>query len=151
MVPSVSSAKRIVMINNISKTNGATATGYVDTKGFDFCSISVILPTSDAVTNKPATLRITEYDGTQPTSPTNYATITGFVSGTDYTIPNCITAATSITAPYAVFNVDLRPRKRYLTVEVSPLTTQIITAEAVLTRAELTPTTTLQASVVVNG
>jgi hypothetical protein len=151
MVPTITNAKRVIMINNTSKTNGATATGYVDTAGYDYCSISVILPTSDAVTDKPGTLRITEYDGTQPTSPTNYATVSGFVSGTDYTIPNAISAATSITQPFAVFNVDCRARKRYIGIEVSPTTTQIITAEAILTRAEQTPATTSMGTLVVNG
>ena len=150
MIPN-QNAKRIVLINNSSITNGATATGYVDTIGHSQLSISVILPTSNVVSNKPGTLRITEYDGTQPTSPTNYATISGYVSGTDYTIPNAITAATSITVPFAVFNVDLRGRKRYIGLEVSPTTTQIITAEAVLLRSQQTPAASLNGTVVVNG
>lgn len=151
MVPEISNAKRVLLINNTSTTNGATAAGFVDVSGYDYCSISVTLPTSDAVTDKPATLRILETDATQPTASTNYATITGAVSGTDYTIPAAITSATSITLPFAVFNIDTRPRKRYIRLEVSPTTTQIITAEAILTRAEQTPVPTVaNATVVIN-
>lgn len=131
-----------------STTNGATATGNIDTLGFDYCRISVLLPTSDAVTDKPATLKISESDDTVVT---NFATVSGFLGGTDFTNPNAISSATSITQPYAVLNVDCRPRKRYLKVSVSPTTTQVIVVMAELSRAEVTPATTDQALVVVGG
>lgn len=154
MVPVSSNAKRVIMINNASTTNAGTAAGYVDTAGFDYLTISVLLPTADVVSNAPSVLRILESDlTTSPTAPTNYATISGFVSGTDYTIPTTfLTAATQITMPWSVFNVDLRARKRFIRLEVSPRTTQIVTAEAELSRAEVTPTPTSSvASVVING
>ena len=152
MVPSISNGKRVILVNNVSTTAAATAAGYVDTLGYDFVTIDVILPTADVVSNKPTVLRILETDATQPTASTNYATISGFVSGTDYTIPNAITSATSISLPFAVFNVDTRARKRYIRCEVSPATTQVVTIEATLTRAEQTPVNTSSiATVVVNG
>lgn len=152
MVPSISNAKNVLMVNQASTTNGGTAAGFVDCIGFDYLTIGVIMTTSDAVTDKPSVLRILESDlTTSPTAPTNYATVTGFVSGTDYTIPAAISSATSITQPFAIFNADLRPRKRYIRVEVSPTTTQSVTVLAQLTRAETTPLTTAQATLVVNG
>jgi hypothetical protein len=153
MVPPTANAKRVILINNSSTTNAATAAGYADCLGHDYLSISVLLPTADVVSNSPSVLRILESDlTTSPTAPTNYATISGFVSGTDYTIPAAITAATSITLPFAVFNLDLRARKRFIRLEVSPRTTQIVTAEAVLTRSEQTPVpTSSSATLTVNG
>lgn len=152
MVPSIQNAARVILINNVSTTNAGTAAGFVDTLNYDYLSIAVTLPTADVVSDTPSVLRILETDATQPSAATNYATITGFVSGTDYTIPNAITSATSITLPFAVFNVDLIARKRYIRLEVSPRTTQIITAEAVLTRAAQTPIPTVSsATLFING
>jgi len=151
MVPEIANATRTLIINNVSTTNGGTAAGYVDTLGADYVSISVHLPTADVVSNTPSVLRILESDATQPTAPTNYATFSGFVSGTDYTIPNAITAATSITKPFAVFNLRTNARKRYIRLEVSPRTTQIVTADAVVLRQQATPSTSAGATLVVNG
>lgn len=149
MIPQHANAKRIILINNSSTTNAATAAGFVDCAGYDHLTISVTLPTADVVSNAPSVLRIMESDlTTSPTAPTNYATISGYVAGTDYTIPNAITSATSITAPFALFDVPLKARKRFIRLEVSPRTTQIVTAEAILTEAEQTPANSLQATVV---
>ena len=145
---------RKLMVYTTSVTNGATAAGFVDTSGYDYAVISVYMTTADAVSNKPATLRILEMDNTlagNSTQATFYATISGFVSGTDYTIPNAITAATSITQPFATFAVDCKNRKRYIRVEVSPVTTQIISAVADLGRAEQSPAFTSLATVTCVG
>jgi len=145
------SVKRVLLAEPKSYTNAATAAGYIDTKDFDYAVISVQMATADAVSNKPSVLRILETDATQPTAATNYATISGFVSGTDYTIPNAISAATSITQPFAVFNIDTRTRKRYIRCEVSPVTTQVIAMEAQLFRSTGLPAATSQGTVVVIG
>jgi uncharacterized protein (DUF1778 family) len=131
-----------------SVTNAGTASGNVDRLGFDYVRISVLLPTADVVSNKPTVLKISESDDTVVT---NFANVSGFVGGTDFTIPNAITSATSITQPYAIFNVDCRGRKRYLKISVSPATTQVVNAVAELGRARVTPLTTDQATVVVGG
>lgn len=148
MVPSIAQAKKVLPIFQSSTTAAATASGNIDTLGFDFVSIDVLLPTADVVSNKPTVLKLSESDDTVVT---NFANVSGFVGGTDFTIPNAITSATSISIPYAVLNVDLRARKRYLKVSVSPATTQVVTAVASLTRAEQTPAATAIGTVVVNG
>jgi len=145
------SVKRVVLAAPASYTNGATAAGYIDTLGHDYAVISVQMSAADVVSNKPSVLRILETDATQPTASTNYATITGFVSGTDYTIPSAITAATSISQPFAVFNIDCRNRKRYIRCEVSPQTTQVVALSAELGRSETLPAATSQGTVVVIG
>jgi hypothetical protein len=148
MVPQISNAKKVLPIFQSSTTAGATASGNVDRLGYDFVTIDVLLPTADAVSNKPTVLKLSESDDTVVT---NFANVSGFVGGTDFTIPNAITAATSISQPYATLNVDCRGRKRYLKLSVSPQTTQVVTAVAHLTRAKVMPSTSSQATVVVNG
>ena len=133
-----------------STTAAATASGNIDRLGYDYVSIAVLLPTDDVVSNKPTVLKISESDDTVVT---NFASVSGFVGGTDFTIPNAITSATSVTAPYAVLNVDCKARKRYLKVSVSPATTQVVNVVATLSKAKQLPTTTTlqNALVVVNG
>lgn len=130
-----------------SITAGATATGNIDTLGFDLCRISVLLPTADVVSNKPSTLKVSESDDTVVT---NFTDVVGLRSGTDFTLPNCITAATSITQPYAVLTVNCQARKRYLKVSVAAQVAQVVNVIAELQRPEVSPLTTDQATVVVN-
>jgi len=142
-----------VILKQESATNGATLTSVqVDTLGYDYCKITLVGTTSNNATNKPATLRVTESDDTVLT---NFAAVTALVGGGTggFTIPNSPTATT--TAPYAVFNIDTRYRKRYLTLEVSPVTTQTFMALAQLSRAGQVPSgtaaTSENAAVIVYG
>ncbi len=142
--------KYVLPIAVSSTTNGATATGNIDRLGYDYCRISVISD-SAVVSNLPTTLKVSECDTTVVS---NFVDITAFVGGGTggFTIPALPTAATSITKPWAVFNIDCRPRKRYLKVSITPITTNILTVQAELSRAETTPSTTNQATgVVVSG
>jgi len=137
--------KNTVIINQSSTTNAATASGNVDTKGYDFVSIDVLMATSNAVTNNPTVLKLSESDDTVVT---NFADITAFVGDGSggFTIPNAETAATN--EPYKIkFNVDLAARKRYLKVSISPLTTQVITSMANLSKAEESPVSATNANV----
>lgn len=148
MVPSIANSKKVLPIFQSSTTAAATASGNIDRLGYDYVSIDVLLPTADVVSNKPTVLKISESDDTVVT---NFANVSGFVGGTDFALPNAVTAATSITTPYATLNIDCRARKRYLKLSVSPATTQVVNAVATLTRAEVTPATSSTALVVVNG
>lgn len=125
--------KQVIAINQASTTNAATASGNIDTLGFDFVTIDVITTTSNAVTNNPSVLKISESDDTVVT---NFADVSGLVGDTDFTIPNSVTQG-----DWGVkFNVDCRGRKRYLKVSVSPVTTQTITAVANLFNGDEGPT-----------
>lgn len=150
MVPDITNAKHVLPIPFTSTTAAGTATGNIDTLGYDYLTVNVLLPTADVVSNKPTVLKLSECDTTVVSS---FADITAFVGGGTggFTIPNAITAASSISLPYAVFNVDCRARLRYIKVSVSPATTQVVTVLGQLTRAEQTPTTTGQGTVVVNS
>lgn len=126
--------KTVVAINQASTTNGATATGNIDTLGFGFARVDVHMTTSNDATNNPSVLKISESDDTVVT---NFADITEAVGdGTGgFTIPAAVTAGSWTTA----FDIDLRGRKRYLKVSVTPLTTQNICAVAHLSRGKSSP------------
>jgi hypothetical protein len=128
--------KTVIAIIPISKTNAATATGeLIDTKGYDFCSIGIGASTADVVSNAPTVLKIEEGDTTS-----SFATFTGAVSGTDYTIATNAYTSTTNQNVWA-FHVDCRARKRYLRVSFSPATTMVIGGVAMLHRGEQAPAT----------
>ena len=113
-----------IAINQASTTNAATASGYVDTLGSDFCTIDVITTTSNNTTNNPSVLKITEGDTTVISSASAIAIFEGDNTTSGWTIPAAVTSG-----DWGVkYNIDLRGRKRYLFVSVSPVTTQTITA-----------------------
>ena len=116
--------KSVIAIVPISKTNGATATGEpIDTKGYDFAAISIFASTADVVSNTLSVLKIEEGDTTS-----SYATFSGAVSGTDYTIATnaYTTFGAGVNQNVWTFFVDCRARKRYLRVSASPQTTMVI-------------------------
>jgi hypothetical protein len=132
--------KTIVAVNAVSKTNGATASGLIDTLGYDWCTIDIIAATADVVSNKPTVCKLQEADTTDAT---NLVDITAFSTPT---IPNANTAATAVLQNNYKFNVDCRARKRYLSPTYSPQTTQVITIVANLGRGESSPTTAAKAN-----
>lgn len=137
MVPA---PKRVIAITPVSKTNGATATGeFIDTKGFDYATISVFASAADVVSNTLSVLKIEEGDTTS-----SVATFAGAVQNTDFTVA---TNAYTNTAGQNLwtYGVDLRGRKRYLRVSASPQTTMIIAGHAELHRGEVMPVTASQA------
>ena len=121
----------------------------LDTRGYDYATFIVIGTTSNTATNNPSTLSVTEGDTTS--SMAAIATLTGDNTTSGFTIPNSPTATT--TAPFAVINVNCIRRKRYLTVNIVPTTTQTFTVLALLSRAEQAPVsaTDVNAAVVVNA
>lgn len=135
--------KTVVAVNATSVTNGATASGIIDTLGYDWATIDVIATTADVVSNAPTVLKLQEADVTNSSS---FADIVGFRGGTDFTIPNANTAATATLQNNYKFNVDCRARKRYLKAFYSPQTTQTVTVVANLGRGEQAPVTAAKAN-----
>lgn len=126
--------KTVVSLLGTGVTAGATVTANIDTLGCDFAAIELILGTSNTVSNKPTTLKLSESDDTVVT---NFADITKFVGGGagGFTIPNADTANANVYR----FNVDCRARKRYLKLTASPLTTQQAVMHATLGRVDEAP------------
>lgn len=132
--------KQVIPFTPASFTNGATASGNIDTKGYDWLTLDLAMSTSNDTTNNPSVLKITESDDTVVT---NFAAITGLTGDSDFTIPAAVTQG-----DWGVkFNIDLRGRKRYLKVSASPVTTQVIAAIANLGVGEQSPVNTTDANV----
>lgn len=125
-------AKHTCLITPVSVTNGATASGYVDCRGFKFATISLDASAANVVSNNCSVLKITEGDTTAASTAITELTGDG-VGG--FTIAAAKTSASVV----AVFNLDLRPRKRYLKLTVTPITTQIVAAHIALHKGESLP------------
>ena len=76
-------SKQVIAISQASTTNAATASGNIDTLGYDFVTIDVIASTSNDTTNNFSVLKLSESDTTDAT---NFSNISGFVGDTDFTI-----------------------------------------------------------------
>lgn len=133
-------SKQSILILDGAVTNGETATGVVDTIDFDWMTMDIILSTADSVSNNPSTLKLTEGDTNVISSA---ATFGSFVGDTGFTIPPCVTSG-----DWGVkFNVDLRGRKRYIFLTITPLTTQVVVGVANLTKGVKNPDNTTVANV----
>lgn len=144
-------SKTVVFMDAQSATNAGTITsGNIDTLGYKAVEIIIVGTTSDAATNNPSVFKIQESD---ITTTTGFADVTALVGdGTGgFTVPNSPTATT--TNAFAKISVDLRGRKRYLRMLISPLTSQTYTGIANLYRGQKSPTsaTDMGAAVVVNA
>ena len=113
----------------------ATFTHEIDTLGYKYASVDVIFsPFTASNVSLASVLRVGESDtASQGTSATS---ITGLVGGTDFTIAATGASTGAAVGGIARFNVDLRGRKRYLTVVVSPSTTVAVISSARLSKAE---------------
>lgn len=133
-------------IASASVTNGATATATViDTVSASggrakHLSLDIVATTADVVSNKPQTLKLQHSDTTDAT---NFSDISGFIGGTDFTVPN---ADTSNPNMYK-FNVNLQGKKRYLRAQYSPRTTQTIFGVANLHWMDQAPVSAAKANV----
>lgn len=146
MMPLQNTATKVA-IKPQSVTSGATAAGNVDTLGYEEAAVDVALDSQASTTSNPSVLKLMESDDTETT---NFANITGFVGdATDgFTIPAAGGAAPTIVR----MNVDLRGRKRYLRVVVSPDgATQLLGAVVTLGKAKDSSIARGQMSAVVDG
>jgi hypothetical protein len=103
----------------------ATFSHEIDTAGFKYAAIDVIYsPFTAATTSYASVLKIQESDA----SGSGQADVSGM----------SVTAGSGSTsvATVARFNIDLRGRKRYLTVVTSPGNTVAVTSNARLSKAE---------------
>jgi hypothetical protein len=124
----------MLLISPASTTNAGTASGSIDTKGFDYAVIDVIASASNNTTNNFSVLTLSEGDTTSA-----YTAIS--TGDTDFTIAAAETAGHVV----AQFRVDLRARKRYLSLAASPVTTQVIAAVAHLYKGDELPVTAAKA------
>jgi len=137
MAVDIFNTAKTIPLNPTSATNGATITsGLIDCIGHESLVLDIIASTADVVSDSPSVLKLQEADVTNTSS---FADITAAVGGGagGFTIPAGVTATT--TQVYFTFEVDLRQRKRYLRLLVSPRTTQTYSALATFGRNKTVP------------
>lgn len=127
-------ATRSVEKVDASVAANATHSLEIDTLGYSYASIDVAFSPFTAATSVAASvLRLAQSD----VSGSGQANISGMVGGTDFTV-----AAGSTTGGVGYshrFDVDLRGKKRYLTVYASPGNTVAVTTVARLSKGEAGP------------
>jgi hypothetical protein len=138
------SANKSVAKHSASVAATATFTHEIDTLGFKYASIDVLFsPFTASNVSIASVLRVSEAD----TSGATGSNVSGLVGGTDFTIASTGASTGADIGAIARFNVDLRGRRRYLTVRVSPSTTVAVISSARLSKAESGPTTASEANV----
>jgi len=142
--------KSVCPLGPISFTAAGTAiSASVDAKGYEELQLVVTKTThaSDYIT----VFNIQQSDDTVLT---NFAAVTGYVAGTDWTLASLTGGTNAATEKAAgVFNIDLRGKKRYFRVLVTNgAVTGIVGITGTLARAEQAPITATNqnAGVVVN-
>ena len=128
--------KKQIVVNPTS--SGATITSQIiNASGYESMTLDVMASTADVVSDGPSVLKLQECDTTVSSS---FADVAAFVGGgaSGFTLPAGVTATTTLV--YFSFNVDLRQRKKYLRMLISPQTTQTYAAIANLGRCQTWPT-----------
>lgn len=145
----IQNLNRQVMVSPTSATNGATITSQVvDTIGYDYMSLPIFCTTTDTTTDQPSVITLQESDTTVAST---FVGITAFTGGTTgntsgyFVIPAGATATGN--QPIVEMNIDLRNRKRYLRLLISPVTTMTFAACAELSRPEKMPVSTTDRNV----
>jgi hypothetical protein len=123
------------MVKPMSVTTDG-ASGTVDTQGYDYATIRVVLDT--AATNSPL-VALAVSDGPASDSFTAIASLTGGTNAGNFTI--AAPAGTGATGEINKFYLDLRKRQRFLKVDIDPTAARIGTVTCELSRAEVSPTT----------
>lgn len=130
-----------------SVASTATTTCQFDTQGYDYAVVRVFSGTQATTDAAITTIKFLEADAN-----TNASNMSAIVALTG-------AAATSTTAGFAIpavtvtglgcaveFQIDLRKRKRYLQLNMTPGTTLVMAAHVALSRAEQSPLTAAQKS-----
>jgi hypothetical protein len=117
----------------------ATHSLEIDTLGFSFASIDVLFsPFTSATgpTTAARVLRVAQSDA----SGSGQVDISGFVAGTDFTVAAGVTATAGVGYAHR-FDIDLRGKRRYLTVFATPASTCGVVTTCRLGKGEAGPMT----------
>jgi len=144
------STKTVASIGTADTASNATFSHVIDTLGYDYASVDVVLEATTASADALAlALQLQQSDTNADTA---YSGITQFVGGGSggFTIP---TTSSSSASNIARFNVDLRGRRRYLRVRATPKTASVICSVVRLGKADVGPVSASEVGVgvVVSG
>jgi hypothetical protein len=129
MFPLQNTATKNVIAQASTATN-ATASGVVDTLGFDEVAIDAFLDSAAATSSNPSVLKVQHCD----TSDGTFNDITGLVG--DATDGFAVPAADTANPQIVRLNVDKRSRRRWLKVLITPAgAAQVVGATAVCGKA----------------
>ena len=142
--------KSVCPLGPVSMTAAAALTSAsIDCKGYE--ELQLVVTKTTHATDYITVLTIQQSDDTVLT---NFAAVTGYVAGTDWTLASLTGGTNAATEKAAgVFNIDLRGKKRYFRVLVTNGgATGIVGITGTLARAEQAPITATNqnAGVVVN-
>lgn len=141
---------KIITVAGASTAASTTLTAEFDTLGFSYASIAFVEGTSPT-THGLSTVLTNHALQHSDASGSGFSAISGFTAGTDWT-PSSAGVATNIAK--VVYNVDLRGRKRYLKVQVSPngaITTGVLVCTLTNPSDGRTTAAEIGAAQVVNG
>jgi hypothetical protein len=130
-------ASKSVSKAEVAVTSSATHSLEIDTLGFANASIDVLFSPFTAAsppTTAATVLRVAQSD----TSGSGQVNISGFVAGTDFTVAAGVTATASVGYAHR-FDIDLRGKRRYLTVFATPASTSTVITSCRLSKAEAGP------------
>jgi len=130
--------KYVMMVVNTSVTAAATVTGTVDTLGYNHLQVFV---TGDTASSAMTTLKLS--NGTDTNASTDIA---AFTAG-DTTDGFTMAAADTDNGVSTLMDVSLTPRERWIKVTITPAATQLVSATAVLSRAEDSPVSATEVGV----
>jgi hypothetical protein len=138
------SGAKSVSKHSASVAASATYTHEIDTLGYKYASIDVLFsPFTASSVSIASVLKVGEADTAGATA----TDVTGLRGGTDFTIAATGASTGANIGAIARFNVDLRGRKRYLTVTVSPSTTVAVITNARLSKGDVHASTASEAGV----
>lgn len=150
MAMNLQGLKSVCPLGPVSMTAAAALTSAsIDCKGYE--ELQLVVTKTTHATDYITVLTIQQSDDTVLT---NFAAVTGYVAGTDWTLASLTGGTNAATEKAAgVFNIDLRGKKRYFRVLVTNGgVTGIIGITGTLARGEQAPITATNqnAGVVVN-
>ena len=144
MVPS--ETKCIAMIPAVTAAAAASTTvGGIDTLGFDYCTIDLVIGSIASNTDVMTYLQVCESNTVKPTAYTDGDVIVALTGGTHtsatagFVLPAASTCTVVPVGSNYRMNIDLRGRKRYLGLLVTPGITANLSAVAMLSRAHVDP------------
>lgn len=132
-------ATKTVARSQTSVAIGATHTMEIDTLGYAYASIDVLYTPFTAAAGAATAATVLKLQQSD-TAGSGQTDISGYVGGTDFTVGAAVTATSSV--GYSCrFDVDLRGRRRYLTVVTTPVSAVGVATVCRLSKGEIGPVT----------